>query len=382
MATLPHSLDNSHVTFLIGKNGSGKSRRLRELALQAISSGKNVISISNTVFDRLPSHRWKNYTKLSQAIGKKYALNAFKAALCHESDEFRTLRQIEKVLLYAGYEPTITIKIILKRNLTQRDLINRISNINQNDIPEINYLIKTLDEYDSFRRGFVTFIIDLRSESFFIDRIFNIIENENLLRQANILQNILIYIHKDGKSHPLHEASSGELTLLATYAFLSTHLKDETIVLIDEPENSLHPKWQSEYCRKLLDQFYLHQPKLVIATHAPMIVSGAMSDDVDLQVFAMPGGIKESINSASIDGILMEAFGVLPPASHYLSEKISSLLSNLQLGMISLQDTLTELDMLSDISYDKRQKNFLSGAHELAKEIINHQPSTKNNNEA
>jgi predicted ATPase len=381
MTALLQSLHNSHVTFLIGQNGSGKSRRLGQLALQAMQSGRNVIAISNTVFDRFPVRRWPNYNKLSPSRGSTYALDAFKVALCKHDDEFRTFEQITKVFDYAGYDPVLTVEIRLDRDTNEYAFLERILQSDAVGLDIARYLAQILDNENAFALGFALLTIDLHERSSRAAGILNFIRYEKALRSARVVQNLRIHVARNGKHFPVNGASSGELTVLASYAFLATHIQTDTIVLIDEPENSLHPKWQSEYCKRLLDQFYLYHPKFLIATHAPLVVSGAMSDDVGSQIFVMPEEREEAIDALSIDGLLMEVFGVLPPASHHLSERVSELLNKVQLGAITLDESYVELARLSNISYDRRQREFLAEARKLAAEIISYRAAEIDKNE-
>ncbi|WP_343584001.1 AAA family ATPase [Herbaspirillum sp.] len=69
--------------------------------------------------------------------------------------------------------------------------------------------------------------------------------------------------------------SSGQSQLMLGLVGLGIEIEDDSLVLIDEPENSLHPEWQRQYIQ-LLEQVlgdarYCH---IVIATHSPLVTSG------------------------------------------------------------------------------------------------------------
>lgn len=370
MSKILNSIDNSLVAFLIGGNGSGKSRRLSEIASEAVREGRNVIAVSNTVFDRMPSKRSNNYAKLSPALGRSYAEKAFKAALCHDSDYYRIFSQIGKVLVYAGYEPRIFLEVRINKGVTRSEFVSRLrsSDIDfEKGLAE--YIATILDDERAFVRQDVVLLLDFESSNIHTLGMLELVRNERALHKAKVLVGLHVHLCRPDRAYPLRKASSGELTVLASQAFISTHIKHNTLVLVDEPENSLHPKWQSDYCRSFLNLFYLYEPKLVIATHAPLVVSGAMADNVPSKVFVMPNEQEAQVDTSSIEALLMDVFGVLPPASHYLSERVSGLLNDLQRGDISLQQTRLRLDELSAISYDSRQVQFLTGVGALADEI-------------
>lgn len=81
------------------------------------------------------------------------------------------------------------------------------------------------------------------------------------------------------------DASSGELALITSIVYISTVISERTVILIDEPENSLHPKWQKQFVQILFDIFYFFQPKIIIATHSPLIVNGAELFTKDPKIF-------------------------------------------------------------------------------------------------
>ncbi|WP_165838477.1 AAA family ATPase [Pokkaliibacter plantistimulans] len=89
---------------------------------------------------------------------------------------------------------------------------------------------------------------------------------ESKLRRLGVLKSIDIFLRKNEQEIALNRASSGELSFITSVIYLSSVIDDRTIVLIDEPENSLHPSWQKEYLGKILDLFPYYQTNFVIAT--------------------------------------------------------------------------------------------------------------------
>ncbi|OEZ98156.1 AAA family ATPase [Duganella sp. HH101] len=71
------------------------------------------------------------------------------------------------------------------------------------------------------------------------------------------------------------DLSSGQWNWLSSLAGLTLELQDYSLVLIDEPENSLHPSWQREYIQVLSEVMNSRNHcHAVIATHSPFIASG------------------------------------------------------------------------------------------------------------
>lgn len=66
--------------------------------------------------------------------------------------------------------------------------------------------------------------------------------------------------------------SSGEQHELVMFYDLIFNTSEKTLVLIDEPELSLHIKWQLDYVNELLDIIKIAGFSAVLATHSPQII--------------------------------------------------------------------------------------------------------------
>lgn len=76
---------------------------------------------------------------------------------------------------------------------------------------------------------------------------------------------------KKNERKSIDHFSSGEKQILILLTFLAFSVKKDEIFIVDEPELSLHPKWQSEF----MDAFIELCPKetqIIMATHSPDIV--------------------------------------------------------------------------------------------------------------
>lgn len=80
----------------------------------------------------------------------------------------------------------------------------------------------------------------------------------------------------------LNLLSSGEQEILVLYYKLLFETKKGTIVLIDEPEISLHIAWQRMFAQDLKRIVMLKDIYAVIATHSPQMVSGNRNIQYDL----------------------------------------------------------------------------------------------------
>ncbi|HDZ3718059.1 TPA: AAA family ATPase [Vibrio cholerae] len=85
------------------------------------------------------------------------------------------------------------------------------------------------------------------------------------------------------KNIPLESLSSGEKNQVSIFFDLIFNAKDGTLILIDEPEISLHISWQ----KSLLSEFsqitkFNNYSQLIVATHSPDVISGEWDISVDL----------------------------------------------------------------------------------------------------
>lgn len=127
------------------------------------------------------------------------------------------------------------------------------------------------------------------------------------------LKGAQVFSSRRGEKFSIYDLSSGEYQILTTLLALGFSVKDGSIVLVDEPENSLHPQWQQEFMTTLSEIFgRMSDGHSVISTHSPIIVASApiganvidLSIPVEsLQADTIPFGL-------STDSILFEQFGI------------------------------------------------------------------------
>lgn len=87
----------------------------------------------------------------------------------------------------------------------------------------------------------------------------------------------------------IRHLSSGERQILILFTFLAFAASSSTVFIVDEPELSLHPKWQHEF----MDAFLKLKPEraqVLLATHSPEIVGRHKSACVALKARGGVGG--------------------------------------------------------------------------------------------
>jgi predicted ATP-binding protein involved in virulence len=77
--------------------------------------------------------------------------------------------------------------------------------------------------------------------------------------------------------------SSGEQHELVILYELLFRVRENSIILIDEPEISLHVVWQHEFLKDLGQIAALSQFHALVATHSPQIISDRWDLTVELK---------------------------------------------------------------------------------------------------
>ncbi|WP_343867713.1 AAA family ATPase [Caenispirillum bisanense] len=202
-----------------------------------------------------------------------------------------------------------------------------------------------------------------------------VLRNEPHLRKANLLRRIHFFLErKDGSEIEIHHASSGELSLISSLVFLITTAKPNSIVIVDEPENSLHPGWQREYVDKVLAALMYRNVSIIIATHAPLIVTGAITlhpgrVSVHRVINRQPHSLHIPATSNGIEEVLWRAFEVVTPANHFVSEEIVEAIHRYEHGALSKKGLLGLVDGMEEKSFDGKQKEFFEAVRSLIQDI-------------
>jgi len=156
------------------------------------------------------------------------------------------------------------------------------------------------------------------------------------LVRANALRMTSATLEREsGGDVELLDMSSGELSLLCGFLGLAAHLEEGCIVLIDEPENSLHPEWQLRYV-EMLGAVMDSRPgcHYVLATHSPLIVSGfAGRGCAVLRLDEEPVVVEEAaVANSSPDAALLSAFNVVTPDNSFIKQLVLEGLSLIEQG--------------------------------------------------
>ena len=114
-----------------------------------------------------------------------------------------------------------------------------------------------------------------------INEIFEILEiNVKVEDISQDGRNIPIFKNSAGEKFDINELSSGEKQLFLRTLAIKMLNPENSIILIDEPELSLHPKWQQQ----IVDVYKKigKNNQIIIATHSPHILGSVKKENIIL----------------------------------------------------------------------------------------------------
>jgi len=313
---------------LTGSNGTGKTRYLSWLSnkvAQEIKHGASeygrMICLSGTVYEKFP----KSFDGGSQADSDYiYFGNRTNNNMFSEISPFRRLalyllnvdaasvvrmELARKILISIGFDPIVALKFRRGRNTKNAESSTQ-----------------DLDLSVTFHQGA------------YADQRF-------MARYRQLMGGVVhlsgMTLSKSNKAVDLNDLSSGERLYILAALGLCFCTVDNTIVLFDEPENSLHPKWQA----KLMQDIYnivstvSSGSTVVVATHSPLVVSSAPNSDSLIRDLPSENGwVASDLYGKNSDAVLIEQFGVESPRALSVIDVIQRCLDSLVKGTLGGQD--------------------------------------------
>ncbi|WBL32752.1 ATP-binding protein [Sinirhodobacter sp. HNIBRBA609] len=361
----------SRITFFVGPNGCGKTRKLVKAA-SSIEVWRGVTAaISNTPFVRF-ERRSKNRKvfRVSPAGITKVVSDNLRSFFYSEG---RDTFDVSDLLEVIGFLPIVELDVRINR--FESFDIKKITS----DSFEVEALSSVLDVLGAEGGG--RFELSRHSDSFTQSLhgrnriLFKYIQE---LKRARLVSSYaLIFHHRERTPQTFAELSSGEQTLISTFLFIRSALPSLRVLFVDEPENSLHPEWQRRYLEILHMALGYHEAKIYLASHSPVIVSGALSSyGDDVEIIRVDGDKEFPVEISQVDGpdsveeILWGVFDTITPVSHFLSVELSRILQSLTDRKINQQEAVAEIHKFKMRSYDSTQKNLLTRVTENIEKFL------------
>lgn len=295
-----------NVFVITGENGTGKTRWLAQYSrtfLQNEDSGRlRLVCLSGSVTDKFPLDNEIAEGALDRYayFGRRTNNNMFSeiapfrklvdyiSTTGHGGKSKKERGQIaSEMLKNIGLGPVL--KLAFRRGRNSKERLKVVSNESLN-------LSVSLDRFDN--------------DDLIKDRAVQIAEG--LLHVTGIT------FRKNERDCDLMNLSSGERSYALTILALAFSTTDGCTVLFDEPENSLHPQWQARVMQDMssIVEQVSKGSKLVVATHSPLIVSGA--ENRSTYILNMPSDgpwVHSTLYGGAADVVLKRQFGLLSPRS-------------------------------------------------------------------
>lgn len=152
----------------------------------------------------------------------------------------------------------------------------------------------------------------------------------------------------------LDELSTGEQQLFIRALSLKMMSLKDCIILIDEPETSLHPNWQNHILRVYENIASQGSNQLIIATHSPQIISSTPNESLRLLVKeAKDIKVKTYDNSygTEIEEVLQDIMGTKYLRTPKVARKIKQMWDAIHSGNIELFDNIyNELENILNLN--------------------------------
>ena len=285
---------------LAGENGSGKTRVLESIYYYFEMLRSKVVSLElfyekneNEVLDNLMST--EGLTEIEKEMQKdieyvdclrniKYYNQDYKEGGNQNINSKIISRSFEKLKIFPKIIYVPTEINFQKMNAASTTLIQEYKFIN---IVDTN-LIKDIPSYIATKiisemlKNKNEKVGDIQKKVF--DEINEIFETLGIeVKIEDISQdgrNIPIFTNSSGDKFDINELSSGEKQLFLRTLAIKMLNPENSIILIDEPELSLHPKWQ----QRIVDVYRKigKNNQIIIATHSPHVLGSVKKENIML----------------------------------------------------------------------------------------------------
>lgn len=269
------------VNILVGINGSGKSTLLK-IIFAAISGDEK--SISNYKFDSARVQT-PNYLYLIQTVSvkkKKITTEASDKGVEVESEvldikQIGSVGSVDEFIDNYEFISTFDVAVSDKKGLGQNE--SPLTSELKKNILEVGKGTNSFTEYRLKVTQAIEKADDINKQiTSFFSLIDNLFKNTGKKIAIDYSSNRVVFHSGDNDIIELEDLSSGEKQILLILFKVFLMDKKPYILLMDEPEISLHINWQ----QTLIETIRTLNPncQLIIATHSPSIFGKGWGDKI------------------------------------------------------------------------------------------------------
>ncbi len=181
-----------------------------------------------------------------------------------------------------------------------------------------------------------------------------VLVNVGLMRLIDLKLNKISYGEMS-----LRRASSGEQCLLVLMLGVAGHITDGSIILIDEPEISLHPRWQEQFMMLLTTSFSAYKRcHFIVATHSPQVIARLRDKACFITSLSKQKVYNaEEFYNRSADYQLAELFDAPGIMNEYISRLAFNLLAKVKASRQVDGESIMELKRLKALDLQVEQSD-------------------------
>ncbi len=216
------------------------------------------------------------FTKVFDAISQaaKSDLHEVRAADSIRASISEQLDELQSTESEYGLPDSNSAFVELKSQLNTTGILDR-----DRDEATTIRILKVYEEALNQRAKFLTEAFRVVRE--YIDAVNDFLDGKQLVTATPDVESTprLQIRHDDDRLSPLDTLSSGERQI-AGLIYSASHIAEGNVILVDEPELSLHIDWQRKIINAMMQQFPSKQ--LIVCTHSPVIASDYMDSMIEL----------------------------------------------------------------------------------------------------
>ncbi|MFM2225627.1 MAG: hypothetical protein RJA07_1829 [Bacteroidota bacterium] len=295
--------DKKNIRFY--KNG------VREANYSQVQLPKKLLASSIMLTDRFPASQpfqFYNYLGVrnltsNSVAGTRTYIKRIVDCVADNIDKPKFISKLESMLSFLEYDKAFYISytpkrkhIFFKGNLTLEKFEHFFENYTEYTKITTSYIPWYKNRYDTIKKDKVLLnklvdecnmiskeldtIEDKKFSKYFE---FNVFENSELksrikklaeLNRLDIISSPSVSVQKNGRWFEISDSSSGESHFLSNMTAIASLIEDNSLVLIDEPEVSLHPNWQMRYFNFIYNNFSeFSSCQFIITSHSHFLVS-------------------------------------------------------------------------------------------------------------
>lgn len=235
------------------------------------------------------------------------------------------------------YDPPFLSSVAnrLRRELETKSLDELVQSVSS-ALATVQVLSSQMNDQDPIRHHPESFALPLKFDN--IQHDFFHLQAVTVLRYFDMVQLTHCELTRSNRSLPFDvaNASSGEQQMLCSLFGIASAIRDESLVLIDEPELSLHPKRQIDFIeaiRALLD--LVKGCHVIMSTHSPVVVQAAQSIGAGITQIGESSSVSVAPNESapiSVEQALVDVFETPVPGSAHVSNQIFKAIVSAETG--------------------------------------------------